>query len=167
VTTGEPENEVAAIEAAMAETPRDVPGIHPNVAELYRRKVERLTEALANPDNRTEAATASRALIEKVGVTPTGRRGEHDVLLFRDLEKILAWAEDRGAIQQTPLRLSFRHEGEGVAVKGIEGSPKRQPPRSAFRLIAAALVFNPDLAPRGHPLPQGRGAYFPALVLAM
>lgn len=91
------ENEVAAIEAILAEAPRDAPDIHPNISELYRRKVERVTEALADRDNRTEAATALRALIEKVVVTPTGRRGEHDVRLLGDLEAILAWAEDRKA----------------------------------------------------------------------
>ena len=123
------ENEVAAIEAVMAEAPRDVPDIHPNVAELYRRKVERLTEALGNPDNRTEAATALRALIEKIVITPTERRSEHHVRLFGDLEVILAWAEDRQAIQQAPLRLSFRGGGEGVCVKDFEGSHKRKPPR--------------------------------------
>lgn len=120
------ENEVAAIEATLAEAPRDVPDIHPNIAELYRRKVERLTEALADPDNRTEAATALRGLIEKVVVTPTGRRGEHDVRLLGDLETILAWAEDRKALMQAPLRLSFRHGGEGVALKDCEGSRGRR-----------------------------------------
>ena len=117
------ENEVAAIEATLAEAPRDVPDIHPNIAELYRRKVERLTEALADPDNRTEAATALRGLIEKVVVTPTGRRGEHNVRLLGDLETILAWAEDRKALMQAPLRLSFRHGAEGVAIQDCEGSP--------------------------------------------
>lgn len=128
------ENEVAAIEAALAEAPRDVPDIHPNIAELYRRKVERLTEALGDPDNRTEAATALRALIEKIVVTPTERRGEHDVRLFGDLEAILAWAEDRKAVQQAPLRLSFRGGSDGLAIKDFEESlrtlrrARRNPP---------------------------------------
>lgn len=150
------EAEVAAIEAAMAEAPRDVPDIHPNVAELYRRKVERLTEALADPDNRTEAATALRALIEKIVVTPTERRGEHDVRLFGDLEKILAWAEDRKAFLQAPLRLSFRDGGEGVGVKDFEGSPKRKPPRPALRLVDGGPGFRPLIRRlRRYLLPQG------------
>jgi site-specific DNA recombinase len=148
------ENEVAAIEAALAEAPRDIPDIHPNVAELYRRKVERLTEALADPDNRTEAATALRALIEKIVVTPTERRGEHDVRLFGDLETILAWAEDRKAFLQAPLRLSFRHGGDGVALKGIEGSHK-QKRRDGRKAFAAFAFIDPSSGPSGHLLPQG------------
>ncbi|WP_241693567.1 recombinase family protein [Caulobacter sp. SSI4214] len=151
------ENEVAAIEAALAEAPRDVPDIHPNIAELYRRKVERLTEALADPDNRTEAATALRGLIEKVVVTPTGRRGEHDVRLLGDLETILAWAEDRKALMQAPLRLSFRHGGEGIAVKDCEGSrgrlretphPSAAPTPSPARGEGGLGVSRPAARPR-------------------
>jgi len=150
------ENEVAAIEAAMAEAPRDVPDIHPNVAELYRRKVERLIETLGNPENRTEAATALRALIEKIVVTPTERRGEHHVRLFGDLEVILAWAEDRQAIQQSPLRLSFRSGGERVSMKDFEGSLKRETPRPALRASRRFCSSTPHPALRATFSRRGR-----------
>jgi len=74
----------------------------------YRRKVERLGEALNNPADRTEAATALRALIEKFVVTPTGRRGEVDVRLFVDLETVLAWAEDKDVGFRIPATLYLR-----------------------------------------------------------
>jgi hypothetical protein len=35
-----------------------MPDVHPNVAELYLRQVERLAEALNDPEDRAEAATA-------------------------------------------------------------------------------------------------------------
>ncbi|WP_082554602.1 recombinase family protein [Caulobacter sp. Root1455] len=114
--------EVETIERTLAEAPRDVPDVHPNVAELYRRKVERLVEALNNPADRTEAATALRALIEKVVVTPTGRRGEADVRLFGDLETVLAWAEDKEVGFRSPATLFLRAAGDGLSVPASDRS---------------------------------------------
>ena len=37
----------------LAPTRADIPDIHPNVAGLYRRKVEHLAEALHNPGSAT------------------------------------------------------------------------------------------------------------------
>jgi site-specific DNA recombinase len=36
----------------LARAPVDIPDIHPNVAGIYRRKVERLAEALRRPQDR-------------------------------------------------------------------------------------------------------------------
>ena len=44
--------------------------IHPNVAEIYRTKIQRLEDALARPDDAREAAEAMRSLIEKIVLTP-------------------------------------------------------------------------------------------------
>ena len=54
----------------------DIPDIHPNVAGIYRRKVERLAEALRRPQERDEAAEAIRALIDRITLTPGPKRGE-------------------------------------------------------------------------------------------
>jgi hypothetical protein len=43
-----------------AQEPTDIPGVHANVSGIYRKKVERLKEALNNPEDRTEAAEAIR-----------------------------------------------------------------------------------------------------------
>jgi site-specific DNA recombinase len=40
----------------LSRVPVDIPDIHPNVAGIYRRKVERLAEALQRPQERDEAA---------------------------------------------------------------------------------------------------------------
>ena len=121
--------EVEAIERTLAEAPRDVPDVHPDVAELYRRKVERLVDALNNPADRTEAATALRALIEKVVVTPTGRRGEVDVRLYGDLETVLAWAEDKETGFRIPSRLYLKAAGDGLSVPESDrsGTGARRP----------------------------------------
>jgi len=71
------QNELTALLAAV---PADLPDIHPNVAAVYRRKVERLAEALKRPDERAEAADAIRGLIERIVFAPrreVGRGPRH------------------------------------------------------------------------------------------
>ncbi|PVM86758.1 hypothetical protein DDF62_17020 [Caulobacter radicis] len=46
------EADAEEIERKLAEAPRDIPDIHPNVPELYRRKVYALAEALERPEDR-------------------------------------------------------------------------------------------------------------------
>ena len=45
-----PKNEFSA---RLAAVPADLPYIHPNIADIYRSKVERLAEALDHPEDRT------------------------------------------------------------------------------------------------------------------
>ena len=55
---------------AEAAAPAPVVTLHPNAAELYRRRVAELETALAQPDIASEAAAALAALIHKVVLTP-------------------------------------------------------------------------------------------------
>ncbi|WP_202033024.1 hypothetical protein [Rhizobium rhizogenes] len=52
------ERQKAEIIARQLEVPADIPDVHPNIANLYRRRVERLTEALNDPDGGRQAAEA-------------------------------------------------------------------------------------------------------------
>ena len=54
----------------LAAAPADLPDIHPNIADIYRRKVARLPEALDHPEDRDAAASAIRGLIERIMLTP-------------------------------------------------------------------------------------------------
>src|SRR5271165_5614181 len=38
----------------LAQEPAEIPDIHPNVSGIYRKKIERLTEALTQPEDRNE-----------------------------------------------------------------------------------------------------------------
>ena len=76
----------------LAAVPTALPDIHPNIAGIYRRKVERLAEALADPRDRAEAADAIRGLIERIELTPGEKRGEMHATLRGDLGTILEWA---------------------------------------------------------------------------
>jgi hypothetical protein len=83
------------LKARLAQAPVDIPDIHPNVGGVYRRKVERLAEALRNPEERDEAADAIRTLIEKITLTPDPKRGELAATLHGDLGTILEWTAQR------------------------------------------------------------------------
>ncbi|QCN97498.1 hypothetical protein D3093_19980 (plasmid) [Azospirillum argentinense] len=67
----------------------DLPDVHPNIAELYARKVARLAEALNRPEERDEAAGTIRGLIEHITLTPGLKRGQLDVTLCGELGTLL------------------------------------------------------------------------------
>ena len=56
------------MEQQFSSTPPPAPVLHPNLAELYRRRVESLHESLNKADSRTEAAKILRGLVESIRV---------------------------------------------------------------------------------------------------
>jgi len=100
----------------LSRAPADIPDIHPNVAGIYRRKVERLSEALQRPQERDEAAEAIRALIERITLTPGPKRGEIDATLHGDLGTILEWTARTGRKNKTDTPYS------GVSVSVVAGA---------------------------------------------
>ncbi|CAI2931913.1 Resolvase domain [Aminobacter niigataensis] len=77
----------------LAAAPQDKPDLLPSISSLYARKVAQLTEALNHPDDRPQAATALRSLIEKIVLTPGTKRGEIEATLYGELGTILNWTE--------------------------------------------------------------------------
>jgi site-specific DNA recombinase len=61
------------LEKEVAAAPTSAPRLHPNLAEVYRRKVENLQEALRDPSTHSEALDILRGLVDRVVVTPAGR----------------------------------------------------------------------------------------------
>jgi site-specific DNA recombinase len=59
-------------DVAASEAP--APLIHPNLAEIYRQRVERLHEALKDPTTRDEAFEPIRSLIEEIRLIPEDGR---------------------------------------------------------------------------------------------
>ena len=57
------EKQKGNLEARLSSAPPPAPILHPNLAELYRRKVQNLHSSLNNPDCRTEAAEIIRSLV--------------------------------------------------------------------------------------------------------
>jgi hypothetical protein len=53
----------------------DVPDVHPGIAEIYKRKVARLTETLADPETCLDASSDIRSLVGKIVLHPGEKRG--------------------------------------------------------------------------------------------
>lgn len=80
----------AGMQEGLEEVQSDLPVIHPNVAEIYQRKVADLTTALNDDGLRAEAAEIIRSLIGSIKLVPDGDR----LLLELELAAILALAND-------------------------------------------------------------------------
>ena len=70
----------AALEQELAADPPPPVRLHPNLAQVYRAKVERLHVALADPGLRDEALGILRGLIERVVIHPAGDSSADDGL---------------------------------------------------------------------------------------
>ncbi|WP_235209841.1 hypothetical protein [Sphingobium sp. Ant17] len=107
-----------ALRARLAAASVDVPDIHPNISEIYRRKVERLTHSLSQPEECQEAADALRALIERIDLTPGAKRGEVNAMLYGEFGRILEWIEQRRVAEnaQSPGALASGLCGMSVSV---------------------------------------------------
>lgn len=108
------ERQKAEIVACLAQAPADMPDIHPNLADLYRRRVERLSEALNDPDGGRQAAETLRALIGEIVLTPGEKRGEVHATLRGELFGILDFAR----AEETQRQPGF--------MPAVEASPRNQ-----------------------------------------
>ena len=88
-----------AIRGRVEAAPIETPDIHPNLAEIYRKKVERLAEALNHPAERDEAADAIRGLVERVVLTPGANRGEVNAALHGEFGTMLEWTGNGASAQ--------------------------------------------------------------------
>jgi len=106
------------IEARIAKAPPPLLRIHPNVAEIYRTKIQRLEDALTRPDDASEAAEAMRGLIEKIVLTPGKKRGEVKAELHGELAAILALTSSqkpKPALDDGDMRFSVVAGDEAVS----------------------------------------------------
>jgi site-specific DNA recombinase len=97
------EQQKAEIEARLRDAPPELPDVNPNVAEVYRARVQCLAEALADPKASQEAAGAIRSLIGSVVLTRGQGRGEINAVLRGELMAILDLAADRKAAPASTL----------------------------------------------------------------
>ena len=74
----------------VSNAPAPIPRLHPRLADLYRRKVDELHDALNREDTRTEATEAIRALIDEIRLVP--KDGELKIELFGELAALIGLA---------------------------------------------------------------------------
>jgi site-specific DNA recombinase len=108
---GDLERERDALKERLTRAPQELPDLHPAIAEIYRRKVSRLAEALTDPDAHHEAGEDVRGLVERVTLTPGGKRGEMRATLHGDLATIVEWTGPGPAkTRPTPLAQECRSQ---------------------------------------------------------
>ena len=108
IITPTTKDRLQALEAEKAELERipievPMPAIHPNLAQLYRNKVERLQEELADPEIAAEAKSVLRSLVKTIKVTPGAKRGEVELELQGELAAILAAGQTKKNKNGTPV----------------------------------------------------------------
>ena len=69
--------------------------IHPNLPELYRRKVAALQQALGDEATRPHAVELIRSLLDRVEVHPSQERGRCEVIIVGALAQLLAFAQQK------------------------------------------------------------------------
>ncbi|MEQ8737307.1 MAG: recombinase family protein [Hoeflea sp.] len=92
--------------------------IHPNVAELYRRKVMELQTLIADDATRPQAMENIRSLIDRIEVHSGEKRGKPDVILVGALASILEYA-----CAQTKTAASMGDGGRVLVVAGAGFEP--------------------------------------------
>ena len=128
---------------ASAGTPEPVPTLHPNLPELYRRKVEALEAALQDPAAAAAAAEALRSLIDAIMVYPGEKRGEVSIELRGDLAAFMH-VPDGGATTRTAVaRMGNGRAGE---VMGSLVAGARNQCTNATHLRAASRLSSEGLS---------------------
>ncbi len=89
------------MECAPIEAP--LPSIHPNLAHLYRSKVARLEQELADPELAAEAKSVLRSMIKTITITPGAKRGEVHLELLGELAVVLAAGQAKRNKDGTPV----------------------------------------------------------------
>jgi site-specific DNA recombinase len=90
------ENRKREIASDLKARPSDaVIAIHPNLPDLYRRKINGLQQMLANETLRPQAVEVIRSLIDRIEIHPGEKRGHCDVLLVGALAHILDFAHKK------------------------------------------------------------------------
>lgn len=82
-----------ALLAQLAVVDEPPPLLHPRMADVYRRKVEELAEALQRPDARLEASETLRGLIDSIVLSPDG--GQLRIELRGNLAAMLTAAQQK------------------------------------------------------------------------
>ena len=88
-----------------APVPAPYPSLHPNLAALYRKKVEQLEVSLNEPEIRMKAADILRTIIDRIEVGPINtcdndlQQVETRIVLYGQLAAVMALAEGKDGIE--------------------------------------------------------------------
>jgi site-specific DNA recombinase len=93
------------LEHSLKRAPAPVVRLHPNLAQLYSRKVADLTNALNADAHRHEASETIRTLIDEVRLVPT--EGKLDIELFGELGALINLANDNPRTKEAGVQVTL------------------------------------------------------------
>ena len=96
--------------------------VHPNIADLYRRKVMELRTLLEDETARPQAMDIIRSMIERIEVHQGPERGKPNVILVGALAQILGFSQ-----QKTTTAPGSGGDGRVLMVAGARSLPFRTP----------------------------------------
>jgi len=91
--------------------------VHPNIAELYRKKVLELQTLLADETSRPQAMEIIRSMIDHIEVHAGEERGEAEVILVGALAQILTFTQQKKTVA------SNGSDGRVLMVAGVGFEP--------------------------------------------
>jgi len=104
------------LEALIASTDEEPVLIHPNMANIYKDKVGKLTEALTDDNRRAEAVDIIRGLIDQIALTPIHKDGKDSLAV--DLQGALAGMLQLATESKRPLDESDLNESTKLVAGG-------------------------------------------------
>ena len=140
----------------LSAAPVDPPDIHPNIADVYRRKVARFAEALDHPEDHDAAASAIRGLIERICSPPARNRPKSTPHSSATLAPSLSGPE-MGAKTQRPISPCRRRRSRGLRGQDLNLRPSAIGP---MRVPQSCEQVRHSSAPRCDPrcAERARGA---------
>jgi hypothetical protein len=123
------EQQKAEISRRLSKATATIPEVHPNIADNYRRWVERFAEALQDPDGGRQAAEALRSLIGEIVLMPGKKRGQVHATLRGELMCILGLANARE-----------RGDSDALFMPAVAASPRNHFYRTLDIIIQLALL---------------------------
>jgi hypothetical protein len=128
--------------------------IHPNLPELYRKKVGKLQQALQYEATRPQVVETIRSLVDRIEVSPSQARGYCEVTIVGALAQILAFGQKTTAASK----------GGGGTSLMVAGSIERPMQRAylsifaqrAHRTGSRLIVWRME-----YPLPVRPGGFWP------
>ena len=111
------ERQKETIEQSIQTLPAPRPRLHPNLAHLYKDKIDRLVECLNDDSIREEASNILRDLIEEIRLSPDGQTLR--IELFGQLASLIALAQKLPRSAQAGVQITL--------VAGARYQPFRTP----------------------------------------